>query len=229
MGVASTRPAPAATVAGVVQKDTPVRTAPRQAGGTLTADQILDTIDFNMDPDDMLPPVINLDLSNDSSVRSMTPPPPSANATPNTRTSHSQSSRQRPWQSVPEQAPPQVVLQPPLAGSQGAPHQQHGGQGVPQQQQQQSTQGTQQQQQFAPPPVHIAPGPSVQVPPPLAPNPATFGTTTGDLAPGNFGPGSAPAAGTYGHRQATYAMPVPAAAPAPSMYYPAHGPQTGPC
>merc|ERR1712239_29595 len=43
--VASTRPAPAATVAGVVQKDTPVRTALRQAGSTLTADQILDTID----------------------------------------------------------------------------------------------------------------------------------------------------------------------------------------
>ena len=90
---ASARPAPAATVAGVVQTitTTPVRAAPRQASSSLTSDQLLDALEIDMNVDDLLPPVINLDVSDDSSVRSLSPPP-QANATPTARTSHSSKS-----------------------------------------------------------------------------------------------------------------------------------------
>ena len=238
----SAHPAPAAVVAGAVQtsSSTPYRPAPRQGSSGLTTDQLLDALEIDTNMDDVLPPVINLDVSNDSSVRSLTPPP-KANAKPTARTTHSsKSAEQRPRQSVPEQAPmqlppPQTVLQAPLAGSPSTPlqqqpqlqqpPQQQNAQGMPQQQQHSAL--NTQQQQFVPAFGHTAQGPAAQAPPPIAPT-QTFTATAGNLAPGNFGPGSAPAPGAYGQQQATYAMPVPAAAPVQATYYPPYGPQTGP-
>ena len=98
----SAHPAPAAVVAGVVQtsSSTPGRPVQRQGSSGLTSDQLLDALEI--DTDDLLPPVINLDVSNDSSVRSVSPPP-QADTKPTARsTNSSKSAEQRPRQSAPE-------------------------------------------------------------------------------------------------------------------------------